>query len=379
MQKFGKKVFIIMYILVFYYSLFAENYYSINNIISEFKLDVEYDSIRSFLYIKKNDKKALIVLNSNYIFLNGKKYILKDFIKSEIGEYLIPASGVELVLKYFGGDDYNFNIEEKEMTYKTKKIDKNEKIEDEIKEIIDSSNDYLTEKKETKKDKNSKRKIKVIIIDPGHGGKDPGAIGYNDIKEKDIVLRVSLILYEILKKNYPDKKIILTRKSDVFISLEDRSKIANSIYEKYGDAIFISIHVNSSVSPKSYGFETWHLVSYYKRDVIKKGEVSEYKDVEEVINSMLMDEIYYESKKLAKKIQDNLEKEIGDLSVNRGIKEETYFVIKKSIMPAVLVEIGFNSNKYEAIRLTKYSYLSKIGNGIFNGIKEFILEYEKNN
>ncbi|HOJ64418.1 MAG TPA: N-acetylmuramoyl-L-alanine amidase [Spirochaetota bacterium] len=370
-----KNILIIINIVIISY-IFSENYYSINNIISEFKLDVEYDNIRSLLYLKKNDKTALIVLNSNYIFINNKKYFIKDFVKSEIGEYLIPSSAINLIVKYFGGDDYLFNLSENEIANIKKDLDTDYKMDREIKNILDSSNDNQNITKIEKKDK---RKIYAIIIDPGHGGKDPGAVGYDEIKEKDIVLRCGLILYELLKKNFTDKKIILTRSSDIFISLENRAKIANSIYEKYGDTLFISIHVNSSLSTKSYGFETWYLTSNYKRDVIKKGEVSEYKDVENVINSMLQDEIYYESKKLAKKIQDNLEKEIGDVSVNRGTKEETYFVIKKSIMPAVLVEIGFNSNKYEAIRLTKYSYLSKIATAIFNGIKDFILEYEKSN
>lgn len=372
-----KRVFILIYIFI-YFNIFSENYYSINNIVSEFKLDVEYDNIRGFLFLKKSDKSALIVLNSNYIFLNNKKYFIKDFVKSEIGEYFIPSSAINLIVKYFGGDDYNFNIYNNEIANINKSLDTNYKMDIEIKKILDSSNDYIDDKDKVV-EKRDKRKIYAIIIDPGHGGKDPGAVGYDGIKEKDIVLRASLILYELLKNIFRDKKIILTRNSDVFISLEDRAKIANSIYEKYGDTLFISIHVNSSLSSKSYGFETWYLTSSYKRDVIKKGEVSEYKDVENVINAMLMDEIYYESKKLAKKIQDNLEKQIGDVSVNRGIKEETYFVIKKSIMPAVLVEIGFNSNKYEAIRLTKYSYLFKIATGIFDGIKDFILEYEKNN
>ena len=75
-----KNILIIINIVIISY-IFSENYYSINNIISEFKLDVEYDNIRSLLYLKKNDKTALIVLNSNYIFINNKKYFIKDFVK----------------------------------------------------------------------------------------------------------------------------------------------------------------------------------------------------------------------------------------------------------------------------------------------------------
>ena len=241
-----------------------------------------------------------------------------------------------------------------------------------IEEEVNVKNKYIYVDQEPKD-----IKINAIIIDPGHGGDDPGAIGYSGTKEKDIVLKTSLILYDKLKKIYPDKKIVLTRYNDTYISLDKRAKIANYVFNKYGNSLFISIHVNGSRSTKSHGFETWYLVEEYRRNIIRKGEISQDVDVENVLNSMLNDEIYKESKDLARRIQNYLVKEIGDVSRNRGIKEQTYFVIKKSIMPAVLVEIGFNTNKYEEARLTRYLYLNKITDGILNGILDFIKDYEK--
>ncbi|OHD41328.1 MAG: hypothetical protein A2086_06700 [Spirochaetes bacterium GWD1_27_9] len=376
-------VFLILLSIFNVYSL-ENNYYPLNKIISFLKLDTEYNSVTGSLLIKKNKKNVLITLNSSYLIFNNKKYFINDFVRSEQGQFFVPTKEALFIMKYFSPDKYEYYTKDGDIFFQEKKEDKNDKNIEEI--YIDKENDNdskkenlnNTKKLEINKDiKEKKVKIEAIIIDAGHGGKDPGAIGYDDIKEKDIVLRTAHLITEKLKEFYPDKKIIMTRSKDVFIELEDRASIANKIFQKYGTSIFISIHVNASRSQKTYGFETWYLVSNYSRKIIKKGEVSKDKDVENIVNSMLNDEIYKESKDFAKKIQNGLEKKIGNVSKNRGIKEEVYFVIKKAIMPAVLVEIGFNTNKYEAIRLTKYSYLNNISEGIFSGIRNFIDDYEK--
>jgi N-acetylmuramoyl-L-alanine amidase len=386
-------------------------FYSVNKIISYLNLDTEYDGTSGSLRIIKNDKSVTFYLNSSFILVGDKKKFINNFIKSEQGQFFIPTDTATYVLDYFKSEDKLqkniFAAEEKSFTEKF--ITKNNEIyveeksgndknieaeqgkfddENDVSENIkkDSSVDIVKESKPKSPAEIARKilnentrftKINAIIIDPGHGGKDPGAIGYDDIQEKDIVLREGLLLAEKLRSSYPDKKIVMTRSKDVFIELEDRAALANRIYEKYGTTIFVSIHVNASRSEKVYGFETWHLVGNYNRKVVKQGAVSNDKSVENVVNSMLNQEIYRESRDLAGRIQANLEKQIGDVSVNRKIKEEVYFVIKKSVMPAVLVEIGFNTNKYEAIRLTKYSYLNKIATGIYSAVRDFINDYEK--
>ncbi|HPO49434.1 MAG TPA: N-acetylmuramoyl-L-alanine amidase [Spirochaetota bacterium] len=352
-----------------------DNYYPINKIISFFKLETDYDPIFDKLVLNKQNKKAVVARNFSFILLDENKIPIEDFVITEQGQFFIPIDAAIKTVNFFSlnklnryyikdGDICVVENEEKiEIDKTSKKTDENQNKED------------LT----NEKDENNVNKhlIKAIIIDPGHGGKDPGAVGYNSIKEKDIVLRTGLILKEKLKNKFKYKKIILTREKDQFIELGDRAKLANEIQEKNGQSLFISIHVNASRSKKSYGFETWYLVNNYSRKIVKKGEVSEDKEVENIINSMLNEEIYKESKYLANKIQKRLENKIGYVSRNRGVKEEVYFVIKNSVMPAVLVEIGFNTNKYEAIRLTNYSYLDKIASGIFEGIEDFVKDYEK--
>ncbi|MBP7553138.1 MAG: N-acetylmuramoyl-L-alanine amidase [Spirochaetes bacterium] len=365
-----KCLFIALFISIFHIYASEGAYYSVNRIISFLKLETEFNNINSALLIKKLDKTAYLSNFSNYIIIGGEKLFLNDFVTSEMGQFFIPIDGAIEILKYFSKDNYLFYLSEGDLVFDD---DENVKITVEKTENLP---DEFSNKNSTYKDDAIKR-IKAIIIDPGHGGKDPGSVGYNGLKEKDVVLSTALILQKKIKDKYPDKTIILTRDRDVFIPLEERANIANRTYEKLGETIFISIHVNSSRSSKSYGFETWHLNADYKRDILNKNSISDDKSVANIVNAMMIEEIYKESKELAKNIQDKLEERIGYVSRNRGIKEEKYFVIKKSIMPAVLVEIGFNSNKYEAIRLTNYSYLNKIATGISDGLFKFISDYEK--
>jgi len=365
-----RRLFITLFISIFHICALDRAYYSVNRIISFLKLDTEFNNINSALLIKKLDKTVYISNFTNYVIIGGEKFFLNDFVTSEMGQFFIPVDGAIEILKYFSKDNYLFYLSEGDLVF-----DDGENVKNAV-EKNEFPPDDLFEKKSTYKDDKVK-KIRAIIIDPGHGGKDPGSVGYNGLKEKDVVLSTALILQKKIKDKYPDKTIIMTRDRDVFIPLEERANIANRTYEKLGETIFISIHVNSSRSSKSYGFETWHLNADYKRDILNKESISDDKSVANIVNAMMIEEIYKESKELAKNIQDKLEERIGYVSKNRGIKEEKYFVIKKSVMPAVLVEIGFNSNKYEAIRLTNYSYLNKIAAGIFDGLIKFISDYEK--
>ncbi len=228
-------------------------------------------------------------------------------------------------------------------------------------------------------------KIKAIIIDPGHGGKDPGAIGRFQIdgeqvnlKEKDVVLSVATYVAERLKSTYSEKQIILTRSTDVFISLEQRTVIANSIELEENEAIiFVSVHANASLNPNANGFEVWYLPPEYRRDLLDDSTIeSELSDVVPILNTMLEEEITVESILLAQSIQKGLKISIGDKIEDRGLKEESWFVVRNAKMPAVLVELGFVTNKTEAVILRDESYLKKVGEGIYNGISSFINHFE---
>ena len=248
------------------------------------------------------------------------------------------------------------------------------------------SQNFLNEAESLFKTENSQNgfKIGAILIDPGHGGKDPGAQfthTVNDKKitvtEKEINLSVGKMLYSRLKAAYPDKNIQLTRSKDVFLSLSQRTEIANSIKLKDKEAIlYVSVHVNASLDKKASGFEVWYLSPGYRRTVLEKGSIED-NDLYTVMNSMMEEEYTTESILIAKFIMDGMQAQVGNLSSARGIKAEEWFVVRNSNMPAVLVELGFLTNQKEGLLLKDESYLQKLSLGIYNGLSAFVTHFER--
>ena len=247
------------------------------------------------------------------------------------------------------------------------------------KKFLDDSEEFFNQKSELP------FKVGAILIDAGHGGKDPGALktykinGKNvTIQEKDITLKVAKMLAERLKAAYPGKQIILTRDKDVFLSLGERTDIANSVKVGENEAVlFISVHVNSSLNKTSSGYEVWYLSPSYRRNVLDKSAVDGDENLFPILNSMLEEEYTTESIMIAKFIMDGLQAQIGKESTARGIKAEEWFVVKNSHMPRVLIELGFVSNEKEALLLNDERYLKKATLGIYNGIAAFITHFER--
>lgn len=248
------------------------------------------------------------------------------------------------------------------------------------KAFLDSANKLF----KTQTSDNNGFKIGAILIDPGHGGKDPGAMMTHTIKgkkvtvrEKDINLAVGKMLYSRLKSAYPDKKILMTRDTDKFLSLSERTEIANSVKLAEKEAIlYVSVHVNSSLDKKASGYEVWYLSPGYRRTVLEKnGDLD--KNLFNVMNSMMEEEYTTESILIAKFVMDGIAAQVGNLSSPRGIKAEEWFVVKNSNMPAVLIEVGFLSNEKEAALLADNYYLQKMSLGIYNGLSAFVTHFER--
>jgi N-acetylmuramoyl-L-alanine amidase len=231
-------------------------------------------------------------------------------------------------------------------------------------------------------------KIGAILIDAGHGGKDPGAVGTHTIggkkvtlQEKTITLEVSKMLGERLRKAYPDKKILLTRSDDRFLSLEQRVDIANSVPLAPHEAVlYISIHVNASLDKRASGFEVWYLNPGYRRTVLDQtstGVAGESKELFSIFNSMVEEEYTTESILIAKFVLEGLQAKVGSQSTARGIKQEEWFVVKNANMPSVLVELGFVTNEKEAELLNSKDYLNKATEGIYNGLSAFVSHFEQ--
>lgn len=229
------------------------------------------------------------------------------------------------------------------------------------------------------------RSFAAIMIDPGHGGRDPGTLksweteeGNFTLYEKDIVLACSLQLAEALRRTYPDKEILLTRDDDTYPTLKDRTDMANALHLEEDEAmLFISIHANASFNPEARGFEIWYLPQDFRRRVLAPEE-SEGKPekVLPVLNRLLEEEFARESRNLAEEILLSMDEAVGHLTENRGTKEESWYVVRNARMPAVLLELGFVTNKEEARLLSQEDYLKKITRGVYNGVVRFLNDYE---
>ena len=242
----------------------------------------------------------------------------------------------------------------------------------------------------------NQKTITAIIIDAGHGGKDPGSIGINKIKEKDIVLSFSLELKEELKKMLPNVDIVLTRDKDTYPTLQERYKIANTAAkietDKPENALFISVHANASLSPSAKGFEAYFITaqesSEYARAVsmlensalvkFDKIDASKYEENSSQLthNYMLVEQYQKESRLLAQSIVDEVYKVSGISKRNKPVQNALFYVLKGSIMPSTLIEIGFITNEEDAKFMNTKETRIKMVKATALGIKKFIKEFE---
>ncbi len=219
--------------------------------------------------------------------------------------------------------------------------------------------------------------LKKVVIDPGHGGKDPGATVGN-IREKDIVLDVSLLLGQIIKNQYPDIEVIYTRNTDTFVPLSERADIAN----KSKADLFISIHCNSFHSDKISGAETFILGNHRTEENLKIAQkensvilleddyTSRYEGFDPnsaesyIMFSLIQDEFLEQSRQFADHLQQSFVK--SAMRHDRGVKQAGFLVLRRTTMPSVLVELGFISNKADQSFLLSNKGKTKMASSIAN-------------
>ncbi|MBA7652641.1 hypothetical protein ES703_60476 [subsurface metagenome] len=223
--------------------------------------------------------------------------------------------------------------------------------------------------------------INKIVIDPGHGGRDPGAVGPTGLTEKEIVLKISMELKKILTKN--GFTVLMTRDEDSFVRLRQRSRLANNS----GADLFVSIHCNATGWRKQAGgFETFFLstakTSWARAVEAKENSVIEFETpdekespIEYIFYDLMQNLHLRESSDLADFIQESMAE---NLTIeDRGVKQANFHVMREIYMPSVLVEAAFISNKEEEKLLQKQSFRKKIARGITDGILKFKKIYEK--
>ncbi len=226
--------------------------------------------------------------------------------------------------------------------------------------------------------------LDTIVLDPGHGGKDPGTSGKYGTKEKDLVLDITKRVGRLLEKN-TGIKVVYTRTEDIFIPLWKRTKIANEA----GGKLFVSIHINSNPNRKIKGFETYLYSSAYSAEAIevasRENSVIEFEEkkinyeklsMERKITATMASSMFLkESEALAAVIQEELDKRLT--IPNRGVKQAGFYVLSGASMPCVLIEGGFVSNPSEEKKLKSPSYRKKIADGIYRAIIKFKSSREK--
>lgn len=228
--------------------------------------------------------------------------------------------------------------------------------------------------------------IKTIVIDPGHGGKDPGALGERST-EKDIVLKVALYLKEILAEELPSLRVVMTRDHDNFVELHQRAAFAQ---EHQGD-FFVSIHCNGLENRSPYGTETYIMginswQESYERIVAENESILFEENHEEMYGGfdpssaegfiyfkLLKNVFRHESSRMASKVQEQYAYKLK--RVDRGVKQAPFVVLYQSGMPAILTEMGFISNPREEAFLSSERGQKYLAAAIYRAIKNYNIEF----
>ncbi len=240
-------------------------------------------------------------------------------------------------------------------------------------------------------DQNSVRVgINTVVIDAGHGGRDPGASG-SKTREKDVVLAIGLKVGEYLNQYLPDVKVVHTRTKDVFVPLNERAELANRVNAD----LFVSIHANYISNPRIAGAETFVLGLHRSKENLevakKENSVIVMEDnykmtyqgfdpnsPESYIIFELMQNVYLDqSIEVASLMQDQFSSRVGRR--NRGVKQAGFLVLRETAMPGILVEVGFLSNRDEERFLSSGEGQTYLASAIFRAIRDYKLKYEARN
>ena len=298
--------------------------------------------------------------NISFIVVEDKKYQMKSKLFKNNDQYYAPIDDFFNILFLHGADQYS--VDYSKMSISLNSISKK------TPESVDMNVDL-------KKEKN-KWTFNAIIIDPGHGGKDPGAIGYRGTKEKDIALDVAKRLEKKISKNM-NVKAILTRDEDIFLRLGERTRFAN---ENNGD-LFISIHANAAEDRRASGFETF-LIGPNRNEAAVRVAARENAalELEGGSTTQLTDEALIKatiaqagfanfSEQFAALVQEEMGKRIQ--SKNRGVKQAGFYVLMGASMPNVLIELGFISNPSEEKKLKSSNYREVLATSIYRAIEKY--------
>jgi len=335
-----------------------KNLFSVNDFIeiTNSKKFINNKTQKVVFYV--DNKKIKISNQITFIEIEDNLFQLSSEVLIENGIYYLPTDsffGIIQNLSDFSLIKYTNN----EIRFTSISTDK---------KIIKKNVDLRSEKE--------KWEFKTIVIDAGHGGKDPGAIGYSGTKEKDIALDVAKRLEKKLSKNM-NVKIIMTRNEDVFLRLSERTKIAN---ESNGN-LFISIHTNAAEDRRASGFETFLIgpnkneaavrVAARENAVLElEGTTGKKLTNEDLIKATIAQSAFAsKSEQFASMVQKEIKKRVQ--SPDRGVKQAGFYVLMGASMPNVLVELGFISNPSEEKKLRSPQYRDQLATAIYRAVEQY--------
>lgn len=364
---------------------------SVSEIAKVFRASIAWNPITKKIVLRKGNESITFNIGSSDVSINNRTVKMSSPAELITGRVYIPLKFITqefariLDIQISWNSDNNrltispTDISPVSLTNQSRVSKRDLSIRDEILEI---------ESQLSKKGISPEQfKIKTIVIDAGHGGKDPGAIGSSGLLEKTVTLDMALELRDVLCQYLPDVQILMTRDGDYFVPLRDRTAFAN--YKKAD--LFICLHSNAASSRSASGFEVYYLspeasdnearslaaaenevLRFEEKDFSKKG----LNTTEFILGSLAQEEFINESIKLAGLIQQYAVDNLG--IEDRGIKGAFFWVIKDAMMPAVLIENGFISNPLEESRLRSKDFRKSIVNVIAQAIIDYKDSYEGN-
>lgn len=329
----------------------SADYFAIEELQRVFKASkITEDRLENRLTVSMYNETISLLINSSYLSYRGTIYNLSADIVFENNTWYIPVSFLKVALPTIFSQKLKYN----------------------------SKTNILSA--DTVKD----TRVKIIVLDPGHGGKDPGATGKLSL-EKDITLDMAYLVKEKLEKQIDGVKVLLTRSRDEFVSLQARTQFANNQHAH----LFISLHCNAALAKTSQGIETFFLstarttesraVEALENSVVMTYEggqeaVKNYDDLQMILADLHQSEQLEESSNLALRLQSSLIESTN--GVDRGVKQAGFYVLRGAFMPSVLVELGFISNEEEEKKLMDKAYQQTLADSIVRGIKSFKQKYD---
>ena len=332
-------------------------FFSVNDLakITNSKKFINDQTEKIIFYV--DNKKIKVTNDIAFILIEDSLYQLSSKVIKDKNDYYLPIDSFFNIINNLS-KDFSATLTSQRISFSTKKITvtPNKKV------------DLSNEKQ--------KWEFKTIVIDAGHGGKDPGAVGYRGTKEKDIALDVAKRLEKKLSKNL-NVKIVMTRDEDIFLRLSERTKIAN---ENNG-SLFISIHTNAAEDRRASGFETF-LIGPNKNEAAvrvaaRENAVLELEGIsgqkltnEDLIKATIAQSAFAsKSEQFASMVQGEIKKRVQ--SKDRGVKQAGFYVLMGASMPNVLVELGFISNPSEEKKLRSPQYRDQLATAIYRAVEQY--------